>query len=139
MKRRDRTANQSTWSVVIGAVLGVILFLGAAYSRQPLAGLFIGLSVVVYLTVLAVFGRIDVFHVLWGDTVDEESPFINRTVIRLATAAVAVGAIGVLLYDLLSTADWGWFSWLGGILAAGYLVSLMRSVYQSTRKAGNVE
>lgn len=139
MNRRDRTANQATWSVVIGVLLSVILFLGAAYSRQPLAGLFIGISTVVYLIVLAVFGRIDVFHVLWGETVDEESPFINRSVLTLGTVAVAVGSIGVLMYDLLSTADWGWFSWLGGMIAVGYLMSFAWSARQSSRKARNVE
>jgi hypothetical protein len=125
MNRHDRSANLATWSVIVGALLGVLLFLGAAYSRQPLAGLVVGIAIGVYMVVLSVVGRINVFHVLWGETVDENDHAINRRVILQATAAVAIGTIGVLLYDLLSSDDWGWFGWLAALVASGYLVSLL--------------
>jgi hypothetical protein len=135
MNRRERTANLTTWSVIIGVLLGVLLFMGAAYSRQPLAGLVVALSILVYLILLSVVGRINVFHVLWGQTIDEDNHVVNRRVILQATAAVAAGAIGVFLYDLFAAANWGWFSWIAALIATGYLVSLARNKRQSSREA----
>jgi hypothetical protein len=134
MNRRERAANQTTWSVIIGVLLGVILFLGAAYSRQPLAGLIVGLAILVYMIVLSVIGRINVFHVLWGETIDEDDVFVNRPVILRATTAVAAVAIGILLYDVLSAEEWGWFSWVAALIAAGYLIMQARNARQSARK-----
>jgi hypothetical protein len=134
MNRHDRSANLATWSVIVGALLSVLLFLGAAYSRQPLAGLVVSIAIVVYMVVLSVVGRINVFHVLWGETVDESDRAINRRVILQATAAVAIGTIGVLLYDLLSSDDWGWFGWLAALMASGYLVSLLWYSRQETKR-----
>ena len=126
MDRREYKANMATWSVTLGALIGVVLFLGAAYSRQPLAGLLFGILIIAYLIVLAVIGRISVFHVLWGQTIDESDPHINRGVIIRSTVLIAIVAVCVAVYDALSSSDWGWFSWLAGLIAVGYLISLVR-------------
>ena len=88
-----------------------------------------------YLILLSVVGRINVFHVLWGETIDEDDRVVNRRVILQATAAVATGAVGVFIYDLVVADDWGWFSWIAALIAAGYLVSLARNKRQSSRES----
>ena len=136
MNPHERSANQATWSVIIGALLGVVLFLGAAYSRQLLAGLILGILIVAYFVVLAVVGRINVIYVLWGAMIDEDDPHINRTVIVQATVAMALVAMGTFVYDLFSDADWGWLSWLAALIAFGYLASLLQ---RSKQGSGDLE
>lgn len=121
MKQRDVSGNASTWSVILGVLLGVVLFLGSAYAGSPVVGIIVVLLVLAYIVVLSAVGRVNVFQVLWGQTADENDPETNQPVIRQATVVMAIAALGVFVYDLLSESDWGWFSWLGAIVAIGYL------------------
>ncbi|HEV2072975.1 MAG TPA: hypothetical protein VGR29_04960 [Thermomicrobiales bacterium] len=121
MNERDVSGNVSTWSVILGVLLGVLLFLGSAYSGSSIAGLGVVLLVLAYVIVLSAIGRVNVFQVLWGGMADESDPETNQRVILLATVVIALVAVGVLVYDLASESDWGWFSWLGAAIAIGYL------------------
>lgn len=121
MTERDVSGNVSTWSVILGVLLGVLLFLGSAYSGSSIAGLGVVMLVLAYVIVLSAVGRVNVFQVLWGGTADESDPETNQRVILLATVVIALVAVGVLVYDLASESDWGWFSWLGAAIAIGYL------------------
>ena len=122
MRQRDASGNISTWSVILGVLLGVLLFLGSAYAGSSLGGAGVVILILAYIVVLSVIGRVNVFQVLWGGTADESDPQTNQRVIVQATAVTALIAVGVLVYDLVSESDWGWFSWLAGSIATGYLV-----------------
>ncbi len=121
MNERDVSGNVSTWSVILGVLLGVLLFLGSAYSGSSIAGIGVVLVVLAYVIVLSAIGRVNVFQVLWGGTADESDPETNQRVILQATVVIALVAVAVLIYDLVSESDWGWFSWLGATVAVGYL------------------
>jgi hypothetical protein len=121
MNERDVSGNVSTWSVILGVLLGVLLFLGSAYAGSSIAGAGVVLLVLAYVIVLSAIGRVNVFQVLWGGTADESDPETNQRAILQATVVIALVAVGVLIYDLLSESDWGWFSWLGATVAIGYL------------------
>lgn len=121
MKQRNASGNVSTWSVLLGVLLGVMLFLGSAYAESSVGGLLVAALILAYVIVLSVIGRINVFQVLWGYTTDENDPQTNQRVILQATVVMALVAVAVLIYDLVSQSDWGWFSWLGALIAIGYL------------------
>lgn len=118
------TANQATWSIIIGALIGVVLFLGSAYAGNALAALVIVAGLVSYLVVLMAVGRLNVFHVLWGGTVDEDDPDVNTRIVLPATLAIAALALGILILDLASDESWGAFSWIAAAIALGYLAYL---------------
>lgn len=139
MKRRDVSGNLTTWSVIIGVLLCVILFLGAAYAENALVGFLVLVMLLIYTFVLSVFGRINVVQILWGHAADEEDPGVNTQAILMVTAAVAVMTLGALFYDLVSDGDWGWYSWLAGLLAAGYLASAGRHRWNAPRTSRHEE
>lgn len=118
------TANQATWSIIIGALIGVVLFLGSAYAGNSLAALIIVAGVVAWLVVLMAVGRINVFGVLWGGTVDEGEPGVNTGVVLPVTLAMVALSLGILVFDIVTGDGWGIFSWLAAALALGYLAFL---------------
>ena len=124
---QDQKDNLATWSVNIGTLLWVVQFLGAAYTRQPWAGLLIALGALVYIILLTIPGHINMIRILWGETVDESKPGVNTRLIVQATVGAGIVAIGVFVYDMfMSAASWGWFSWIGALIAAGYLALVFR-------------
>lgn len=124
---QDQKDNLATWSVNIGTLLWVVLFLGAAYTRQPLAGLLVVLGAIAYIIVLTIPGHINMIRILWGETIDESKPGVNARLIVQATIVSGVLAIGLVVYNVLtSAASWGWFSWISAIIAVGYLVLVIQ-------------
>lgn len=115
-----------TWSVIVGCLLAVLFILGSAYSQRGLAGLLVFVIVVTYVLVLQFGAHVNVFRVLWGETIGEAGR-VRRPLVIQATVAMAFVAIGWLVWDVLSEDEWGWFSWIGAAVAVIYVAFVARA------------
>jgi hypothetical protein len=134
-RRRPEAANVTTWSVIAGSLILVVAFLGSARAGNGYAGALVVVALLAFAAVLALVAHVNIFQVLWGQTVDEGDAYIrHELVIPLTLPAIVLG-YGVFAWALVSGEDWGWFAPLAAILATGYLLALLLS---RRGTAGNV-
>src|SRR5699024_4535633 len=100
--------------------------LGASYSLRGAAQLIVLISIVAYIAILQIGARVNVLHILWGGTIDNDSK-ANRPLVIQATSVKALLALGWLAWDVVSDDSWGLFSWLGAVIALIYLVIVVQS------------
>jgi len=119
--------NLPTWSVLVGCLLAVLFILGSAYSQRGLSGLLVFIVVVAYILALQFGAHVNILHVLWGETIAESAERVNRPLVIRLTAGMAILALGWLVWDVLSDDTWGWFSWIGAVVAVVYLGFVVRA------------
>lgn len=130
MNRLDKIRepdNLPTWSVIVGCLLAVLFILGSAYSQRGWAGLLVFVIDIIYVLVLQVGAKVNVFRVLWGETIGDEMERVDRALVVRSTVAMAMVALLWLAWDVLTEDTWGWFSWVGAGVAVVYLGSVARS------------
>lgn len=131
--RSREPGDGATWAVVLGAFMFTLLIVCLSISEQPFFAFIVFVLALVWVAVMAQFGKVNVASVLWGSaTTDADKPPVEVVVFQ-STLAVALISLIAVIVDVVS----GWaFSWYGVILLvtiATYLVIYIRAWLQAAR------
>lgn len=131
--RSREPGDGATWAVVLGAFMLTLLIVCLSIADQTFLAFIVFVLALVWVVVMAQFGKVNVASVLWGSTTtNAEKPPVEVVVFQ-STLAVALISLIAVIIDVAT----GWaFSWYGVVLLvtiAIYLVIYIQSWLQSAR------
>lgn len=112
-------------TVIFAALMGIVLFVAAAWAGQPRLGLAMFAIMAVYAAVLWIGRDNDVVQILRGEPADERYEVIMRTAITHAANALAIAVVAMFVYEIATDGNPGPYSLMGFIFAVSMIGSLI--------------
>ncbi len=125
--RRRGPGDLVTWAVVLGGLMAVFIFFSAAYDGSVATGAAVTIVIVAWTLVVWIPGGVNVLVVLWGRASDPDITPEQARVVLLASAALAALAIFLLIVDLVSSLDFGWYGRIDAAVGIITLILIVRS------------
>lgn len=125
MKTHDSRSRDTNGTIVLGLLIGGVMFAAAAYAGEPVLGLLMFAIMAVYCAVLYTGHRNDVIQVLRGDPVDERYQLMLHRAVMFAANALAVVVVIMFIYETATGGNPGPYSLMGFVFAVSMVASLI--------------
>lgn len=124
MKTIERSSGTPNGTVLLGVVLGIVLFGAATYAGQPGLGLAMLGIMLSYVAILQLGRRFDVVQILRGEPADERYWGLMQQSIVFAANVLACVVV-MFVYEIAIGGNPGPYSLMGFVFAVSMIGSLL--------------
>lgn len=132
-ERSREPGDGATWAVVLGSFMWTLLIICFSVASQPLLALVTFGFSLVWIIIMARFGRVNVASILWGSaTTDLEKPPVDAVVFQ-STLAVALISLVSVVIDAVRGWNFGWYGFALVVTVSVYIIVYIRTWIQPAR------
>ena len=125
MNLPERTTGRVNSTILVGAVIGIIMFAAAAFAGHPGLGLALLGIMLAYVALLWLGRGNDIVQVLRGEPADERYQGMMQHAVVFAANVLAAVAVVMFVYEIAIDGDPGPYSLMGFVFAVSMIGSLI--------------
>lgn len=132
--RSREPGDAATWATVLGALMCTLLMICYSVADQPLVALGVAGLTAIWIFVMARFGGVNVFSILWGSAATDAKYPANEFYVFQSTVVVALFSLVALVVSAFTGWGFGWYGYALLAVTAIFVVIYLQSWIQPVRR-----